>query len=153
MEGTGMYVSALRNALSLSRGQKESLISAPRAAIFEEAASATDDPPAKCPRCGHAHVARKGHGRKGARAWLCRGCERRAEVADIFMSEYDEERVREIAAKANYRWGHDDGFDEGLLAAVNGLMRRRGWDIHEAMDAVGIPEVERPRYAGLVAKL
>ena len=55
--------------------------------------------------CGHAHVARKGHGRKGARAWLCRGCKRRAEVADIFMSEYDEERVREIAAKANYRWG------------------------------------------------
>ena len=49
--------------------------------------------------------------------------------------------------------GHDDGFDEGLLAAVNGLMRRCGWDINEAMDAVGIPEEERPRYAGLVAKL
>ncbi len=86
--------------------------------------------------------------------------ERRAKVADIFMSEYDEERVREIAAKANYRWGHDDGyieghdagFDEGLLAAVKGLVRRRGWDVDEAMDVVGIPEDERPRYAALLAR-
>ena len=88
------------------------------------------------------------------------------------MSEYDEERVREIAAKANYRWGHEDGFaegrdtgfaegrdtgfaegrDEGLLAAVRGLVRRRGWSADEAMDAVGIPEENRPRYAELVAK-
>ena len=85
-------------------------------------------------------------------------------MADIFMSEYDEERVREIAAKANYRWGHEDGFaegrdtgfaegrDEGLLAAVRGLVRRRGWSADEAMDAVGIPEENRPRYAELVAK-
>ena len=80
------------------------------------------------------------------------------------MSEYDEERVREIAAKANYRWGHEDGFaegrdtgfaeghDDGLLAAVRGLVRRRGWSADEAMDAVGIPEEDRPRYAELVAK-
>ena len=80
------------------------------------------------------------------------------------MSEYDEGRVREIAAKANYRWGHEDGFaegrdtgfaegrDEGLLAAVRGLVRRRGWSADEAMDAVGIPEENRPRYAELVAK-
>ena len=85
-------------------------------------------------------------------------------MADIFMSEYDEGRVREIAAKANYRWGHEDGFaegrdtgfaegrDEGLLAAVRGLVRRRGWSADEAMDAVGIPEENRPRYAKLVAK-
>jgi hypothetical protein len=86
--------------------------------------------------------------------------ERRAEVADIFMSEYDEERVREIAAKANYRWGHEDGFaeghdtgfDEGLLAAVKGLVRRCGWSADEAMDVVDIPEDERPRYVALLAR-
>ena len=96
------------------------------------------------------------------------------------MSEYDEGRVREIAAKANYRWGHEDGFaegrdtgfaegrdtgfaegrdtgfaeghDDGLLAAVRGLVRRRGWSADEAMDAVGIPEEDWPRCAELVAK-
>jgi len=86
--------------------------------------------------------------------------ERRAEVADIFMSEYDEERVREIAAKANYRRGHEDGFaeghdtgfDEGLLAAVKGLVRRCGWSADEAMDVVDIPEDERPRYVALLAR-
>ena len=98
--------------------------------------------------------------------------ERRAKVADIFMSEYDEGRVREIAAKANYRWGHEDGFaegrdtgfaegrdtgfaegrDEGLLAAVRGLVRRRGWSADEAMDAVGIPESDRTRYAELLER-
>ena len=94
--------------------------------------------------------------------------ERRAKVADIFMSEYDEGRVREIAAKANYRWGHADGFaeghadgfseghadgfDEGLLAAVKGLVRRCGWSADEAMDVVDIPEDERPRYVALLAR-
>ena len=76
------------------------------------------------------------------------------------MSEYDEERVREIAAKANYRWGHEDGFaeghdtgfDEGLLAAVKGLVRRCGWSADEAMDVVDIPEDERPRYVALLAR-
>ena len=71
-----MYDSILRDALELSMEQKESLIAALKAAVFEEAASATDDGPARCPRCGHAHVVRKGHGRKGAQVWLCRGCER-----------------------------------------------------------------------------
>jgi flagellar biosynthesis/type III secretory pathway protein FliH len=88
--------------------------------------------------------------------------------------------VREIAAKANYRWGHEDGFaegrdtgfaegrdtgfaegrdtgfaeghDEGLLAAVRGLVRRRGWSADEAMDVVDIPEDERPRYVALLAR-
>ena len=70
-----MYESVLQRALELPLGQKESLIAALKAAIFEEAAS-TDNLPAKCPRCGHPHVVRKGHGRKGAQVWLCRGCER-----------------------------------------------------------------------------
>ena len=72
--------------------------------------------------------------------------------------------MREIAAKANYRWGHEDGFaegrdtgfaeghDEGLLAAVRGLVRRRGWSADEAMDAVGIPESDRTRYAELLER-
>lgn len=71
-----MYESVLQNALQLSRQLKEELVAALRAAIFEEMSAAPEGDPARCPRCGHAHVVSKGHDRDGGRRWLCRGCGR-----------------------------------------------------------------------------
>jgi transposase-like protein len=55
-----MYESVLQNALRLPRHLKEELVAALRAAIFEEMAAAGSGDPSMCPRCGHAHVVRKG---------------------------------------------------------------------------------------------
>ena len=55
-----MYESVLQNALRLPRHLKEELVAALRAAIFEEMAAAGSGDPSTCPRCGHAHVVRKG---------------------------------------------------------------------------------------------
>lgn len=71
-----MYESVLQNALRLPRQLKEELVAALRAAIFEEMSAVPEGDPAKCPRCGHAHVVSKGHDRDGGRRWLCRGCGR-----------------------------------------------------------------------------
>ena len=71
-----MYDSLLKNALQLPRQLKEELVAALRAAIFEEMSHAPEGEPARCPRCGHAHVVSKGHDRDGGRRWLCRGCGR-----------------------------------------------------------------------------
>ena len=71
-----MYESVLQGALQLPRRQKEELVGELRAAIFEEMAGDGGGTPARCPRCGHAHVVSKGRDRDGGRRWLCRGCGR-----------------------------------------------------------------------------
>lgn len=71
-----MYDSVLQNALQLPRQLKEELVAALKAALFEEMGGVPEGDPARCPRCGHAHVVRKGRDRDGARRWLCRGCGR-----------------------------------------------------------------------------
>lgn len=70
-----MYQSVLQGALALPREQKEELVAELKVAIFGEMAAAGAEP-ARCPRCGHAHVVSKGRGRDGSRRWLCRGCGR-----------------------------------------------------------------------------
>lgn len=71
-----MYGSVLQDALRLPRQLKEELVAALKAAIFEEMAAMPAGEPSRCPRCGHAHVVRKGHAADGSQRWLCRGCGR-----------------------------------------------------------------------------
>ena len=73
---TRAYESVLQGALRLPRHLKEELVAALKAATFEEMAACGAGEPARCPRCGHAHVVRKGRDADGAQRWLCRGCGR-----------------------------------------------------------------------------
>ena len=44
--------------------------------IAAEDMSFEDVPPDACPRCGDAHVVRRGRDADGTQRWLCRGCRR-----------------------------------------------------------------------------
>ena len=59
----------------MGREEKEALIEELKALVFAE----LDGPrgnPGECPRCGHAHVVRKGRNRDGSQRWRCEGCRR-----------------------------------------------------------------------------
>lgn len=75
---------------------------------------------------------------------------RRATVADIFMTEYDEQEVIRRAALAAYREGRNEGRTEGYLTMVSNLMRNQGIDADEAMRTLGVPEPDRPRIRELL---
>lgn len=67
---------------------------------------------------------------------------RRAEVKDMFMTEYDEDRVRE--------WFKEEGREEGRAEDISNLMKSMGLTAEQAMDALGIPEGDRERYLQLL---
>lgn len=71
-----MYESVLQGALSLPLTQKESLIEALKGAVMSQLSAVAAGDPEACPRCGHAHVVRKGRSAEGSQRWLCRGCGR-----------------------------------------------------------------------------
>ena len=85
--------------------------------------------------------------------------ERRAEVADIFMFDYDEEKVRERMRRSSYRRGREEGRktgraegrEEALAEAIRALTGD-GRPEDEAMDMLHVPASERPRYRELLAQ-
>ena len=119
-----MYESILQRALELPREQKESLIAALKAAVFEETSRRGDGDPDRCPRCGHHHVVRKGHGRKGAQVWLCRGCGR------TFTARTDRVlALSKLGAEtwASYVEGMVEGLPPGKLAERCGVCLKTSW--------------------------
>jgi hypothetical protein len=98
--------------------------------------------------------------------------ERRSEVADIFMTEYDEAKVLERVGKASYRHGREDGYGEGHSAGYGeghsagygegrqGMMADNlraltegQMSLDAAMRLLRVPESERPRYRELLGRL
>ena len=63
---------------------------------------------------------------------------RRAEVKDMFMTEYDEDRVHE--------WYRQEGREEAILKSVSALMGSMGLSAEQAMDALEVPQGDRERY-------
>lgn len=100
---------------------------------------------------------------------------RRLEVEDIMFTLFDQERetrlYHERLKKQAQEEGHAEGYKEGrtegrkaghaegraegresaLAESVSNLMKSQGITPDEAMDALGIPEQERPRIAELIA--
>lgn len=62
---------------------------------------------------------------------------RRAEVKDMFMTEYDEDRVRE--------WYKREGREEAMMEHVSNLMDSLGLSAEQAMDALKVPSEDRER--------
>ena len=50
------------------------------------------------------------------------------------------------------RRGRAEGRTEGLLASIRNLMANTGWPLEKAMEILGVPEMDRPKYADLLQK-
>ena len=48
--------------------------------------------------------------------------------------------------------GRAEGHAEGILVSIKELMKNKGWDMSEAMDALGIPDSERQMYMNRLTK-
>lgn len=48
--------------------------------------------------------------------------------------------------------GRAEGRTEGIMTAIRNLMANTGWTLEKAMDTLGLPETDRPKYAGLLQK-
>ena len=48
--------------------------------------------------------------------------------------------------------GRAEGRAEGILASIRNLMANTGWTLEKAMETLGLPETDRPKYADLLQK-
>ena len=48
--------------------------------------------------------------------------------------------------------GRAEGRAEGILASIRNLMANTGWPLEKAMEILGLPEADRPKYADLLQK-
>ena len=48
--------------------------------------------------------------------------------------------------------GRAEGRTEGLLSSIRALMASMGWSAEQAMEALKLPETDRPKYADLLQK-
>ncbi len=48
--------------------------------------------------------------------------------------------------------GRVEGRAEGFLASIRSLMSNTGWPLEKAMEILGVPETDRPKYADLLQK-
>ena len=77
--------------------------------------------------------------------------ERKKEVEDIMSMLFSQEEVTERYGYERYTEGRNEGRDEGrdegrkesILKSVRALMKKRGWDMNEAMDALDVSPEDR----------
>lgn len=68
-------------------------------------------------------------------------------ISESLEKEIDEmSSLGEALAARSYEEGFKQGRQEGIFFALRSLIASTGWDIGKAMDALGIPEEERPQY-------
>ena len=78
------------------------------------------------------------------------------EVDHIFDEEGNiivgEKRMRLIGRAEGKAEGKAEGRYEGILDSIKRLMNNKGWDMAETMEALGIPDAEKPMYADKLAE-
>ena len=68
-------------------------------------------------------------------------------ITESLSKEIDEmSSLGEALAAKSYGEGFKQGHSEGITFALRNLMASTGWDINRAMEALGIPQDERPNY-------
>ena len=89
--------------------------------------------------------------------------QKRAEVFDMFKTEFDEERQRRLDRRDGFEDGMqqglaqglergiEQGLERGLTNSIASLMSKTGATAEEAMELLSIPQDERARYAELIA--
>lgn len=88
-----------------------------------------------------------------------------AEKRQILQAEFDipmtETLEAEVQAMCNLSQsveergrvkGRAEGRAEGLLASIRNLMANTGWSLEKAMETLGVPETDRPKYTDLLQK-
>lgn len=69
--------------------------------------------------------------------------ERKKEVEDIMSMLFSQEEATERYGYERYTEGRDEGRKESILKSVRALMKKRGWDMNEAMDALDVSPEDR----------
>lgn len=60
--------------------------------------------------------------------------------------------VMELGRAEGMAQGMDKGMVEGFLASIRNLMANTGWSLEKAMETLGVPETDRPKYTDLLQK-
>ncbi len=66
----------------------------------------------------------------------------KAEVKEMVLTEYNEERV----LKGMYDDGREEGIQEGMKLAINNLMKSANKSFEEACDMLGVSDIDRELY-------
>ena len=76
------------------------------------------------------------------------------EEFDIPMTEILEAEVHQMCnlSEGVRDLGRAEGRAEGFLASIRSLMSNTGWPLEKAMEILGVPETDRPKYADLLQK-
>ena len=74
---------------------------------------------------------------------------------DILQNDFDIPMTVTMSEEAENMCNLSDdvwqkGIAEGMLNALRGLITNTGWSIEQAMVALSVPEVDRPRYRELL---
>jgi len=79
---------------------------------------------------------------------------RQKEVAEIMVTLFDQEKIMEIhdyhVAEDARKDGLQQGLTEGTLQSIQNLIKNVGWSVERAMEALGVPEADQPKYAQLL---
>ena len=84
-----------------------------------------------------------------------------AEKRQVLQEEFDIPMTETLEAEVNQMCnlsegvrdlGRAEGRAEGLLASIRNLMTNTGWSLEKAMETLGVPETDRPKYTDLLQK-
>ena len=135
----------LREVAAMSDEGKRALIACVREMLE---APRGDGVPGRCPRCGCAHVVRKGRGRDGSQRWLCRGCG--STFCAGTLSVAGQSRLP-LSTWLDFAEGMADGLTLRQLARRCGVCLKTSWFMRmrvcEAMGARLDPFVSGPGVA------
>ena len=73
---------------------------------------------------------------------------------NVIMTEELERKVAEVSSLSDYyeMRGIEKGREKSLSDTIKNLITNMGWNIEQAMNAIGIPESEKGKYRTLLAE-
>ena len=60
--------------------------------------------------------------------------------------------LSEYVWREAWKEGWKEGKEQALLSALQNLMKNMGWPVEQAMNALSVPEADRPKYAAKLAQ-